>query len=82
MERDKKQIEADIKILREFLQKHFYGIFTDDETLIQLGVYSLYENMRNVSNPPRVVEAAWRRLHILSECLSEEREIKEKEKKK
>jgi hypothetical protein len=82
MDFDKKQIEADIKILDDYIQKEYYNVFSDKKFLAQVGIYFLYKFLRDINNPPRTVEAAWRRLHILGECLQEEQKRENKEKKK
>jgi hypothetical protein len=57
------QYDADIDILKNFLQK-----LEDKESLdkffIQQGVISLYKQLREEITPPRDIEEAWRRILI------------------
>ena len=57
------QYDADIDTLKNFMQK-----LEDKESLgkffIQLGVISLYKQLREEITPPREIEEAWRRILI------------------
>ncbi|MDD1682755.1 MAG: hypothetical protein LUO98_02865 [Methanoregula sp.] len=63
------QYDADIDILKNFLQK-----LEDKESLdkffIQQGVLSLYKQLREEITPPRDIEEAWRRI-LITDSLDE-----------
>ena len=68
--REYSQYDADIDILKNFLQR-----LEDKESLdkffIQQGVLSLYKQLREEITPPRDIEEAWRRI-LVTDSLDEE----------
>ena len=64
------QHEKDVKMIKDFLQKD-WGDILSDEALLEAGVLFFYEQMRDNINPPHNVEVAFRRITTDGQCAIE-----------
>ena len=65
------QMDADIKVLKDYLQAEWGDILSDGAFMMS-GVMLWSEQMRGGMNPPHKIEVAYRRLQAITECGIEE----------
>jgi hypothetical protein len=66
------QLEADVDIIKKYIQASEFGFMFPDESLMMMGVLQAYEPLRFIEPaPPHDVEVAYRRITTECDCAAE-----------